>query len=222
MAQVKAGRITLAFCWAHVRRDFLAVLTSWPALTDWAWSWVEDIGTLYQRHEQRRAVADQAPAFAAADQSLRAHVEHLRQRWEQELAQPDLRPSQRKVLTSLQNHWSGLTVFVDKPEVPLDNNKAERCHRGPVVARKNFYGSGSLWSGRLAAMLFSLFQTVQAWNLDVAQWLTGYLTACAANRGKPPPDPQRHLPWNMTSEQRDGLRVANAQTPRAAAPNDGA
>jgi hypothetical protein len=42
---------------------------------------------------------------------------------------------------------------VDHPEVPMDNNTAERCQRGPVVARKNFYGSGALWSGRLAAML---------------------------------------------------------------------
>ena len=76
--------------------------------------------------------------------------------------------------------------------------------------RGNLYGSGSLWSGRLAAMLFSLFQTVQAWNLDVAKWLTGYLSACAANQGKPPPDLLRHLPWNMTSQERDGLRVATA------------
>lgn len=215
MAQVKAGRIVLAFCWAHVRRDFLAVLTSWSELTDWAWSWVEDIGTLYQRNDQRLAVQENATAFAAADRSLRAHAEHLRQRREQELSQPNLRLPQRKVLTSLQNHWSGLTVFVDKPEVPMDNNRAERCHRGPVVARKNFYGSGSLWSGRLAAMLFSLFQTVQAWHLDVAKWLTGYLSACAANQGKPPPDPQRHLPWNMSAAERDGLRVATAQPPPA-------
>src|SRR5512135_1941024 len=30
MAQVKDGTIVLAFCWAHVRRDFLAVARSWP------------------------------------------------------------------------------------------------------------------------------------------------------------------------------------------------
>jgi transposase len=219
MAQVKAGRIVLAFCWAHVRRDFLAVLTSWSELTDWAWSWVEDIGTLYQRNDRRLDVQEDATAFAAADRSLREHVEHLRQRCDQELSQPNLRAPQRKVLTSLHNHWSGLTVFVESRQVPLDNNRAERCHRGPVVARKNFYGSGSLWSGRLAAMLFSLFQTVQAWNLDVAKWLTGYLTACAANQGKPPPDPQRYLPWNMSTAERDRLRVANAQPPRANASN---
>ncbi len=113
------------------------------------------------------------------------------QRRDSELAQPDLRLPQRKVLTSLVEHWSGLTVFVDHPEVPLDNNTAERCQRGPVLGRKNFYGSGSLWSGRLAAMLFSLFQTVQLWGLDIGKWLTAYLTACAKAQGQPPPDPTR-------------------------------
>jgi transposase len=215
MAQVKTGQIILAFCWAHVRRDFLAVLTSWSELTDWAWSWVEEIGELYQRNDQRLALKDQEKPtkYAEADRLVREHVEHLRQRRAQELLLPDLRQAQRKVLTSLQNHWSGLTVFVDHPEVPMDNNTAERCHRGPVVGRKNFYGSGSLWSGRLAAMLFSLFQTIQVWNLDIGRWLTDYLSACAKAKGKPPPDPQQYLPWNMSPEQRKQFSLTEPQSP---------
>jgi transposase len=211
MAQVKAGKIILAFCWAHVRRDFLAVFTGWSELTDWACSWLEEIGLLYARNDQRLAVQEDAVKFTEADQLVRAQVEHLRQRYESELSQPSLRQAQRKVLTSLQEHWPGLTVFVDHPEVPMDNNKAERCQRGPVVARKNFYGSGALWSGRLAAMLFSLFQTIQAWGVEVGKWLTAYLSACAAAKGKPPPDPQRYLPWNMTPDQRAALSTAQRQ-----------
>jgi transposase len=66
----------------------------------------------------------------------------------------------KKVLDSLDNHWDGLTVFVDHPELPMDNNKAERQLRGPVLGRKNYNGSGSEWSGRFAAVLFSIFQTL--------------------------------------------------------------
>jgi transposase len=213
MAQVKAGQIILAFCWAHVRRDFLAVLTGWPELTDWAWQWIEQIGTLYQRNEQRLACQDDAAAYVAADQRLRAHVAQMRQRWERELAEAQLRLPQRKTLTSLQEHWAGLTVFVEHPKIPLDNNVAERRQRGPVVARKNFYGSGSLWSGRLAAMLFSLFQTIQAWGMDTGKWLTAYLSACAKAKGKPPPNLQRYLPWEMTPQERDALSVAKEKPP---------
>ncbi len=228
MAQVKAGKLILAFCWAHVRRDFLAVLTSWPELTAWAWSWVEDIGRLHQLNDARlslRSPADSPaepdagplpanePAYAEADRQVRAHVESMRERRDRELSQADLRQPQRKTLKSLVNHWSGLTVFVDHPEVPLDNNEAERCERGPVVGRKNFYGSGALWSGRLAAMLFSLFQTMKLWGLDVAQWLTEYLSACAQAGGQPPPEPQRYLPWNMTPQERERLSLAKPKPP---------
>ena len=55
----------------------------------------------------------------------------------------------------MQRQWDGLTLFLDFPEVPLDNNECERLLRTPVVGRKNFYGSGARWSGELAAMLWT-------------------------------------------------------------------
>ena len=218
MAQVKAGQMVLAFCWAHVRRDFLTVFTSWSQLTEWAWSWIEDIGTLYHLNDQRLALIENPEAYAQADQCLRAQVEQVQQRCQRELAEPKLLPAQRKVLNSLHEHWAGLTVFVDHPEVPMDNNHAERCQRGPVVARKNFYGSGALWSGRLAAMCFSLFQTIQIWGLNVGHWLTAYLTACAKAGGQPPPDFERFLPWNMSSQEREHLGQAKVRASDAIPP----
>ena len=211
------------------------MLTSWKELTDWAWSWIEEIGLLYQLNDQRLlllpqgetpaqeqtpAALTQQAAYAEADQGVRTQVEHMRERRDQELAQPNLRQPQRKVLKSLCNHWAGLTVFVDHPEVPMDNNEAERRHRGPVVARKNFYGSGALWSGRLAAMLFSLFQTLQLWGMDTGKWLTAYLSACAKADGKPPPDLQSFMPWNMTIQERERMSVAKQLKPPDATPPD--
>ncbi len=37
-----------------------------------------------------------------------------------------------KILTSLQNHWKGLSVFVDHPEVPMDNNNGESSIRNQL------------------------------------------------------------------------------------------
>jgi transposase len=42
--QVKKGLIVLAFCWAHVRRDFVTVARTWPEQEGWALGWVERIG----------------------------------------------------------------------------------------------------------------------------------------------------------------------------------
>jgi transposase len=211
MAPVKAGQIVLAFCWAHVRRDFLEVLTGYADLHDWVVSWLEEIRELYRRNNARLQALTVPATAAAAEQHLRAHVAHLAERCHTELQRPDLHRVCTKVLTSLQNHWSGLTVFLDHPEVPLDNNAAERAERGPVVARKNYYGSGALWSGRLAAMMFSLLQTLAVWNVCPLRWLTAYLTACAQAGAKPPEEAAAFLPWNLTAEQKQQWAVPTSQ-----------
>jgi transposase len=202
MAQVKQGLIVLAFCWAHVRRDFLAVARSWPDQEGWALGWVERIGEVYRLNDARSAVREEAGAFADADARLRGAVTALAAQGEAELAGPHLHPARRKVLESLGDHWTGLTVFVEHPEVPMDNNTAERAQRGVVVGRKNYYGSGAVWSGQLAAMLFSLLQTLCLWKLNPRAWLTAYLTACAEAGGTAPVAVERFLPWNLSAEQR--------------------
>jgi transposase len=105
------------------------------------------------------------------------------------------------VLTSLQEHWVGLTRFLDDPRLPLDNNASERQLRGPVVGRKNYYGSGAIWSGRLAAMLFSLFATLQRCQINPREWLTSYLQACAKAGGRQPPNVNEWLPWQYARKE---------------------
>jgi transposase len=209
--KVKAGLIVLAFCWAHQRRDFLEVARSWPQLEGWALSWVAEIGELYQRNDERVKVLDQAQAFAPADQQVREQVTKMEKQAEAELAEPHLHPAKKAVLESMGNHWTGLTVFVEHPQVAMDNNTAERAVRGPVVGRKNYYGSGSLWSGQLAAMLFSLFQTLALWNLNPRVWLTEYLQACAHAGGQAPKDVGPFLPWNLSEQKRKEWSLEKAK-----------
>jgi transposase len=204
------GLIVLAFCWAHVRRDFVTVARTWPDQEGWALGWVERIGQVYQLNDERRAVLQEPAQFAAADARLRTAVTALAAQGEAELADPKLHPARQKVLESLGNHWTGLTVFVEHPEVPMDNNTAERAQRGPVVGRKNYYGSGAVWAGRLAALMFSLLQTLCLWNLNPRAWLTAYLTACAEAGGETPEDVERFLPWNLSEEDRGRWSLAGA------------
>ena len=88
------------------------------------------------------------------------------------------------------------------PEVSMDNNPAEQAIRTPVTGRKNYYGSGSIWSAKLAARMFSTFQTIELWQLNSRHWLREYLEACANNGGKPPDDLDPFLPWQMSREHR--------------------
>jgi transposase len=203
--QVKEGLILLAFCWAHVRRDFLEAARSWPSEEEWALGWVERIGRLYEANDARLLALEHEPEkFAVLDGQLRQQVEHMACQAAGELADTSLHPARKSVLTSLEEHWDGLTVFVDFPEVPLDNNTAERAERGPVVLRKNSYGSAAVWAGELAAMLFSVFQTLCLWNINPRVWLTEYLQTCARAGGRAPTEEERggFLPWRMSAEKR--------------------
>lgn len=198
-AVAKATLIQLAFCWSHVRRDFIDLANSWPQQQDWAFRWLEDINHLYRLNDLRLEVLQQPTLFAPRDCQLRSALEEMVQRRESQLRESTLHPACQKVLQSLQNHWQGLTIFADHPEVPMDNNGSERTIRGAVSGRKTFYGSGSLWSGNLTAMLFSLLQTLSLWKINPRLWLQAYLEACAAHQGLPPEDYQSFLPWNMSA-----------------------
>jgi transposase len=108
-------------------------------------------------------------------------------------------------LESLHEPWEGLTRFVDDPRIPMDNNASERRARGPAVARKDFYGSGSLWSGQQAAAMFSILATLSLWKLNPRRWLTWYFERCAAAGGKVPPEIPSCLPWNLDAAKRSEL-----------------
>jgi transposase len=205
-------KIVLAYCWAHVRRDFLNAARSWPELAPWMWQWIEDIRTLYRLNTARLAVWDatmpldaQAPAFVARQHDLTTHLREMQDRCEMYRQERHLHEAKRPILESLHHHWSGLIVFVGRPEVAMDNNAAERALRTPVVGRKNYYGSGSTWTAHLAAMMFSVLQTLLVWGLNPRHWLSAFLDACAAHGGKIPPDLAAFLPWQMTDERKHQL-----------------
>jgi transposase len=205
-------RIILAFCWAHVRRDFLDAARSWPEWAAWMWEWIDDIRELYHLNAARlevwnaaRSLPHQPLEFRDRQSELVNKLTQMKACWEEQLQEKVLPSTKRKVLTSLKNHWAGLLVFVDHPDVAMDNNAAERALRNPVTGRKNYYGSGSVWSAKLAAVMFSVLQTVLLWGLNPRHWLQAFLQACADHGGTPPPDLSEFLPWTMNAQRKHQL-----------------
>jgi Transposase IS66 family len=144
-------------------------------------------------------------AFVECHGDLKTKLSQMHARCEAHLQESALDLAKDKVLSSLHNHWDGLTVFVGRPEVAMDNNTAERSLRNPVVGRKNSYGSGSVWSAHLAAMMFSVLQTALLWGLNPHHWLSAFLQACAESGSQSPTDLSAFLPWQMTPERREEL-----------------
>jgi transposase len=240
LARLSDG-ILLAFCWAHVRRDFLDAGRSMTELEPWALEWKERIATLYHlnalrlEHWQPEVLLEQQSAeFLSRQQELqkslqsvhdeaiqlakpkahRAGNELVTKNTKESLSQQVAREEQRKIAQSLLNHWPGLSLFLTHPEVPMDNNLAENAIRNPAMGRKNYYGSGSIWSAELAATLFSIFQTLALWGIPQRSWLTTYLQACAENGGQAPSNIDAFLPWSMV----DAPITKRPKTPPARPP----
>lgn len=205
MARKNVGMV-LAFCWAHVRRDFIVALTKRPERKAWAGFWLDSIGTLYRLAEDPEVrVANHGP--------IRDHLAFMRSRAEKERDDLTLPAECRKPATSLLAHWDGLTVFLDHPEVPLDNNASERGLRGPVVGRKNFWGFGKKWSAELSVFLYTLFATWSLSGLNLRTVLSDYLSVCAP-LGKAPEDLRPWLPWEMSPGRKEVLSRSSSSPER--------
>jgi len=197
-----AENILIAFCWSHVRRDFIGVRDGYKSLRSWGETWVKRINDLFHQNNRRLEVLSDPDAFRREDKILRDAIDTMAEIREHELANSKLHKAPRKALESLREHWEGCILFVDHPEIPMDNNESERMLRDPVVGRKNYYGSGSVWSGTLTAILFTIFQTLLKNNIDPQKWLLSYFNACAQNGGHQPKDIDAFLPWNLSQEQK--------------------
>lgn len=199
--------ILVSWCWSHIRRDYRRVRDEHPPLQAWGQGWVDRIDELFRLNGERLSVwGKEAGVFAPRQEALEKAVKLLRQRLTGELKQASLTCAQSKALKSLERHWEGAILFVDHPTVPMDNNECERRLRNPVVGRKNYYGNGSKWSGRLSAVLFTLLQTLLKNDLDPRQFLLTYFQVCAENGGVAPENVEAFLPWNLTGEQRAAWR----------------
>jgi transposase len=192
-----------AWCWAHMRRKFIDAARGYQQLKDWSERWVDRIGELYRLNAIRRATKPDSPEWAEAEEKLRQFVEdEIYAAWVGELADPGTHHAARDALLSMQRQWDGLTLFLDFPEVPLDNNECERLLRTPVVGRKNFYGSGARSSGELAAMLWTILATAEMNHLNPIRFLSALLGACAESGGRPlaGPELERFFPWALSGE----------------------
>jgi transposase len=189
------------FCWAHMRRHFLDAARGYPHLQSWTDEWRDRIATLYRLHAARQKLSPGAHSYLEADDELHRFVkDEIEANWRRQVTDPLLPLAARDVLGTVQRHWEGLTRFLDNPELPLDNNAMERLLRTPVVGRKNFYGSGSRWSGEFGAMMWTVAATAARANLNFLTYLTDLLTACANNNAKPLEGNalERFLPWLMS------------------------
>src|SRR6187551_26388 len=192
------------WCWAHIRRYFVRAGDAHRDLQAWTEAWLERIGALYRAHSALAAAPTGSLRAQAAAQFDTALQTIDTERHAQAANAHLMHPAAVKVLATLDREWDGLARHREFPELPLDNNAAERALRGPVVGRKNFYGSGSTASAELASRVWTITATTERAGLNPLAYLGAYLHACAEAGGKPPTGAalDRFLPWALNPNDR--------------------
>lgn len=166
------GRFRLAHCWAHVRRKFIEVEPVAGSATEM----LDLIGELY-------AIEQSCPTGPPGD-GLRATLRNERSRPVVRRIQDWLQVTRAlpqsglgKAIAYAGGMWSGLTRFLDDPRIPIDNNATERAMRGPVIGRKNHYGSKSRRGTEVAALFYSLLESAKLVEIDPKEYLRRALDA---------------------------------------------
>jgi transposase len=137
------------------------------------WQWFSEVKALYER---ARSYTGPDPGLPPAKQeTARRQQQH---RFEQELWQlcapfAHTTAPMHTLCERVERFLPELFVFVDRPEVPSDNNLAERSVRPLVIARKISGGSRSPKGSETRMALFSWFGS---W---VAQGLNPFLQCLA-------------------------------------------
>jgi transposase len=192
-----AGPVTLAFCWAHGRREFVDIhqATASPIAEEV----LRRIAVLYRIEETIRG---QPPDVRKAVRQEKSQpvVEALKVYLEEQLTRVSGKMPVAKAIRYLLTHWDGLCVFLEDGRVEIDSNTIERRHRIIATGRRNSLFAGSDAGARSWAILTSLIQTARLNNLDPVAWLTDVLERMVSGAVKAN-NLSCLLPWNWKAEQ---------------------
>ena len=101
----------------------------------------------------------------------------------------------KRLLKRLRRYRDALFTFLDHPDVPSDNNHAEREIRPAVIIRKNSLCNRSDNGASVQATLMSVYRTLKLRGLDPLETIVGALRAYVCTGSLPP------LPGPKTSDR---------------------
>jgi len=148
--------ITLAFCWAHLRRHFFDIAKGGDAPI--ASEALERIAALYAIEKTIRGLsADERRALR--QERSRPVVVTLKAWLEHQLTRVSAKATIADDIRYGLNHWDGLTRFLDDGRIELDTNIVERGIRPIVLNRKNALFAGHDEGAQNWACIASLIET---------------------------------------------------------------
>jgi len=206
------GLIVIAYCWAHQKREFEDALTKYPQdqeLKPWVEIWITKISLLYDVNDERIKHTKDSYDFNQYHNKLIDILDWMEKEIEK---QQYTHPAQIEIMTSMKQHWSGLTLFVQHPEIPMDNNPCERALRPIVLGINNYWGNCSIWGGQLLAAMHSIIQTCLLHRISPRSYLIYYFEECTKrNSAHDENEIDLFLPHKLSEEIKQKLKIPETE-----------
>ena len=171
----KKEKVTHAGCWAHVRRKFVEASGNSKGDNSFAHSMLAMIKKLYEVESEIRdkKYSDEKilELRTKESQPVVGKIGELLEKHRHSIAPKSLTG---KAITYALNLWPKLFVYLDNPQIPIDNNLVENAIRPFVIGRKNWLFSGSPRGAEASAAIYSIIESAKANGLE-SYWYLRYL-----------------------------------------------
>lgn len=181
-------QISLAFCWAHMRRKFFELADTSPVATEV----LRRVALLYAIEDEVRGLSAEQRRAVRHDRS-RIIVDGLRQYLDARNRQVSAKSKIGEAIRYALTRWDGLSRFLGDGRIDLDSNTVERSIRPLALNRKNALFAGSDEGGDNWAVIATLIENCKLSGINPHAWLTETLTKLA--NGHPANAVAEIMPW---------------------------
>jgi len=182
----------VANCNAHGRRNFVKVAANFPEPCRFVLEIFREIYG-YDAVTRKRGMS--------AEERLAFHQEHskpvmdelhtwLQAQFDERTVEPNSGLGQ--AISYLLKHWPKLTLFLERPGVPLDNNIAERALKKAIRHRKNSLFYKTRKGAQMGDLFMSLIHTCELNDVNAFD----YLTELLRHPEELKQNPSEWMPWN--------------------------
>jgi transposase len=168
--------ITLAGCWAHVRRNFYEAREQTPQRCGWI---LRQIGHLYRIEENlRRSHAGPRKRSAVRVSQSRPICQRLHRALVLFKKSPRYLPRSAfgQAIDYALSNWPLLGVYLEDGRIEIDNNLVENSIRPTALGKKNWLFFGDADAGQRSAILYTIIESCRCRGIDPQAYLRDVLT----------------------------------------------
>ena len=192
--KVESGiELLLSNCLLHGRRKFVDIYQMFPSECHFV---IEQLGQVYWHDEQARQQGMDVQQRLELHKQRSAPVMADLKRWmKAQIEQRKTEPNSRlgSAINYFLKRWHRLTLFLEHPGAPLDNNVAERALKKIVLHRKNALFFKTQHGADVGDIYFSVIHTCELNGVNAFNYMTEIQRHADEVRQRP----AEWLPWNF-------------------------